>query len=317
MSFSPVSSRRFGFPSVASPLAPARPATASPVAEQGRGPRAQPLDLSRDSFTPAGAAPGLEQLQALIGRSLREITQELRTLVDKAAQSPDASSFTPVSSQRAPVSLDPAAQQVEAPAEASDGMGPGTLSEKESVDTLHDEGVGHKPFGEVPYINQYHPAGEENGYSNGKANCGPTSMAMIARSLGYGSEMTDAELITHLNEVDGKMTGGTDVEAIGKMAEKMGLESEQRGPRADVDWIADQLKQGKLVVANGDVHSLGPNKDPNVKPSGHYVVVTGMDEQGNFLVKDPAQPEVNTVPPEELETFINKNPNGGYQFAIG
>src|SRR5690349_17613443 len=38
--------------------------------------------------------------------------------------------------------------------------------------------------GKVPYINQYRPAGAANGYTNGPSNCGPTSMAMIARAFG-------------------------------------------------------------------------------------------------------------------------------------
>jgi hypothetical protein len=47
------------------------------------------------------------------------------------------------------------------------------------------------------------------------------------------------------------------------------------------------------------------------------VCVAGIDENGNFIVRDPADQNVKTVTPEQMAHFLSSNPNGGYQFAIG
>ncbi len=353
MSFSSVSNRYS--PAFLSPRVPARPSAPAPVAQRPAGTATsagtQRLQTPQDCFTPAGGRQGLEQLQSLIGRSLQDIAQELRALVgtaDTSATQTDRmgdaraarlgeSSFAPAAQRRAPVDLNPAASQPVAGAQTrqgitidpsddgighapADGMGLDAEdgASTAATDELHevDARLEHAPFGEVPYISQYNPAGAENGYTNGKANCGPTSMAMIARSFGYGSDLTDAQLINHLGKAGGTTSDGTDIGGILKMAKKMGLPGEQRGPGADVEWIANQLRDGKLVVANGDIYELGNKANP-AKTSGHYVVVESVDEKGTFQVKAPANETVSTVSPEELERFINENPNGGYQFAIG
>jgi len=100
------------------------------------------------------------------------------------------------------------------------------------------------------------------------------------------------------------------------MAKAMGKNCVTKGPGANVEWIADQLKQGKLVVANGDYHAMPPHQNEG-RTSGHYVTVAGMDSKGNFIVRDPADANVKTITPEQMKHFLRSNPNGGYQMAIG
>ena len=168
----------------------------------------------------------------------------------------------------------------------------------------------------APYINQYHPAGEAQGYTNGPSNCGPTSMAIIGRAFGYGEGMSDAKLINHLGAIGGTTGAGTSVGGLAKMAQKMGLTAETRGPGPQVGWIAEQLRAGKMVVANGDYHEMNPHRNVN-KTSGHYVAVVGIEADGTFLVHDPADKNVHRVSQDEMARFIRSNPNGGYQTAIG
>jgi LysM repeat protein len=171
--------------------------------------------------------------------------------------------------------------------------------------------------GKAPYINQYRPAGAANGYVNGDANCGPTSMAMIARAFGKGGNMSDAQLINYLGGKGGTTANGTNVNGISAMAQAIGLGAETRGG-ADTAWIAEQLKAGKMVVANGDYYAMAPHANPaKVGTGGHYVSVVGMDANGNFIVNDPADKNVGTVSPEALARFIRGNRNGGYQIAVG
>jgi hypothetical protein len=169
----------------------------------------------------------------------------------------------------------------------------------------------------APYINQYHPNGEGQGYTNGGANCGPTSMAMIARAFGYGAGLSDAKLINKLGGIGGTSSNGTGIGGIVSMAKAIGKQGDTH-KGADTNWITAQLKAGKLVVANGDYFAMAPHaNNGRIGQGGHYVAVVGLAGQGNFIVNDPADKAVRSVSPGALAHFISSNSNGGYQIAIG
>jgi hypothetical protein len=173
--------------------------------------------------------------------------------------------------------------------------------------------------GKAPYINQVNPNGKDGAYSNGESNCGPTSMAMIARAAGYGEGMTDAQLIMHLGQMGGTTGDGTGVNGIAAMAQGIGKTAETRGPGANVEWIRSQLESGKMVVANGDYYAMGDHNRAKVGQGGHYVAVVGLDSDGKFLVNDPYDSAISprAFSASELATFISSNSNGGYQVAVG
>jgi hypothetical protein len=171
-------------------------------------------------------------------------------------------------------------------------------------------------YRQAPYISQFSPSGADFSYTNGRANCGPTSVAMIARGLGFGSNLNDAQLVGWLGSVGRTTSAGTSINGIAAMAQAIGRSAEIRGPGPQVAWIAEQLRQGKSVVANGDYFAMRPHEDPN-RTSGHYVLITGIDASGNFQVLDPADPDARIVTAEELAYFISSNTNGGYQIAVG
>lgn len=168
----------------------------------------------------------------------------------------------------------------------------------------------------VPYINQYRPVGAERGYSNGPANCGPSSVAMIARAFGYRDDLAPAQLINHLGKIGGTSGNGTNVNGIAAMARAMGKKATTKGPGPQIEWMKEQLRAGKLVVANGDYHAMPPHQN-NARTSGHYVCVAGLDSKGNFIVRDPADANVRTITPAQMAHFISSNPNGGWQISIG
>jgi hypothetical protein len=179
--------------------------------------------------------------------------------------------------------------------------------------------------GNVPHISQVHPNGEDSHYQNGRANCGPTSMAQVARAYGYGHGLTDAQLIMKFARAGGTLQmHGTSINGLHKMAAVMGKPAHSyRGPNAGaaVDWIENQLKKGKLVVANGDFWALpGGGRHDQPGTAGHYVTVSGMDSQGRFIVDDPGIRGGSNlhVTRAQLENFIRQNRGvNGFQTAIG
>lgn len=166
--------------------------------------------------------------------------------------------------------------------------------------------------GGIPYISQYNP-----GSPNAAANCGPASVAMIARGFGKGAGMDDAALMNHLADVGGTTKDGSSINGIVAMAQDMGLSAEAHGPHADLNWIDQQLGAGKKVCANGDYYAE-PGHNGGGRQSGHYLDVVGKDANGNYQIQDPADGSLRTMTPEQLTRFINANPvNGGYCVAIG
>jgi peptidoglycan hydrolase-like protein with peptidoglycan-binding domain len=174
------------------------------------------------------------------------------------------------------------------------------------------------PWQKVPYVNQYNPAGRENGYTNGPSNCGPTSMAMLARAFGYRPDLADAQLINHLGKIGGTTVDGSSWNGIVAMADAMGKSATTHSGKDPevINWVKAQLGSGKAVVANGNFYAMQPHATSE-KSSGHYVLVTGMDKQGNFLVEDPADRNVHSVSPANLQEFFRTHSWGGGAIAIG
>ena len=96
------------------------------------------------------------------------------------------------------------------------------------------------------------------------------AMAMVARAFGYGEGMTDAQLILDLGRKGGTSANGTDVGGIARMADAIGLQSETRGPGAQVDWIAQALAAG---IDDRGVERLAFTEPPSNRIDQHDRVV--------------------------------------------
>lgn len=170
---------------------------------------------------------------------------------------------------------------------------------------------------DVPYISQMSSEGTEDDW-NAASNCGPTSMAMIARAFGFGDGMSDGALVNMLGGFAGVGADGVGYTGIMTMAASLGLDTTYN-PGADTDWIAAQLEQGNLVAANGDRAVTLQNESPpwasGTATGGHWIVVTGMTPDGNFLVQDPST-TCRVLTPAELSRFLASNSNGGYAVSV-
>jgi len=170
----------------------------------------------------------------------------------------------------------------------------------------------------LPMINQLAPSGNDGSYWNGDSNCGPTSMAMVARAVGYGNHLTDAQLVMEMYRLCGTQgSNGTGVDGIRQGALNIGLDAATYRSSAGVEKMAEELRNGRMVVANGDYYALPAPGRINNANGGHYVVVTGMDDQGNFKVNDPAGGVRMTLTPAQMAQFMRENPNGGYFTSMG
>ena len=167
----------------------------------------------------------------------------------------------------------------------------------------------------VPWIGQMNPTGADGNYKNASQNCGPAVMAMIAREHGLGQGMSDAELISSLGKTGHTDGTGTTGNGLIAMADQMGLKSTAQ-PGANSSWVMSQLQQGKDVVANGDYWALPQHADAN-QTSAHYILLTGLDQNGNITVEDPMDPNVRSLTPAQLDAYNQAHPEGGFNVAFG
>jgi hypothetical protein len=173
--------------------------------------------------------------------------------------------------------------------------------------------------GNVPYISQMSSEGSADDW-NAASNCGPTTMAMIAKGLGFGRNMQDGDLINHFCQVAGVGADGTGYDGIATMARSCGFSAQAQGAPS-AEWVRSQLAQGKLVAANGNRSvTLQYEQPPYASGSatgGHWIAVVGVTEDGNFLVQDPST-TCKVLTPAQLEAFFSAHGgDGGWAVAIG
>ena len=165
----------------------------------------------------------------------------------------------------------------------------------------------------VPHINQSLPDGAPSSYVD-VGLCGPTCMAMIARAFGLGASLPDAELVMRLARIaDAARGGGTDRIGLYRMARHLRLRSLDWNGEATF-WMARQLQQGRYILAAGNPYVLPPFE--KIEGFGaHFIVVDGLDEDGNFLMKNPWPDGVHTVPPRRMWQFLMTHSHP-YQYAF-
>lgn len=107
----------------------------------------------------------------------------------------------------------------------------------------------------------------------------------------------------------------TDFSGVRRAVEQAGGTAEYLSPNAE--GVAQALREGKAVVVAGDfVEVINGVKQEKTDTwtrgggaEGHIVAVTGLTEEGNFIVCDPAHPDRGPIiaTPEELEAFMRGN----------
>jgi hypothetical protein len=164
-----------------------------------------------------------------------------------------------------------------------------------------------------PYLNQLDPGNKLSGY-DGRVNCGPAVMAMLARSNGYGMDLTDAQLVERFARIGQTGPEGTTGNGLIAIGEEIGLKA-RASEGADLRFIDAEIQQGRPVVALGDYWALPPHTDP-ARSFGHYVLITGRDALGNYRVHDPMEEKVTVITPDTLRQYMQAAPQGAFSISF-
>ncbi len=150
------------------------------------------------------------------------------------------------------------------------------------------------------HINQY-----STGLPSKNGDCGPTSGAMILRAFGVDSSVADVR-----NNAPGKPSKApwalgenqisSSVEKLsGGAVKSVGTRQYSPSDKEKImNDIKSQLAEGKLLMLCTGVSDANFN-------SRHYIVITGIDSNGNLQIADPAQPSGSNgvyISPDALAT---------------
>lgn len=116
------------------------------------------------------------------------------------------------------------------------------------------------------------------------AGCGPTSMAMVISTL-CKETVTPQDVAAYTASQNLYVPGkGTSHELPGMAARNWGL-SVQRVKDTQMKLVETELKNGAMAVVICGEYTITGNG------SGHYIVLTGVTQEGFFTIADPASRE--------------------------
>lgn len=138
--------------------------------------------------------------------------------------------------------------------------------------------------GTIPYLYQTDPAWAAAPYAGTDvltAGCGPACMTMVYVGL-TGKTDYDPASMAAFSEANGFVDSGmTAWLFMTQGAAMLGLRGEELP--ADENVLTTTLREGRPVIA-----SVRPGDFTTV---GHFIVIAGIDEAGNLIVRDPNSPE--------------------------
>lgn len=143
--------------------------------------------------------------------------------------------------------------------------------------------------GEVPFLYQTDPQWAGHPYAGGtieKNGCGPTCLSMVYVAL-TGSDDLDPAAMADFSERGGYTTDGmTAWTLMTDGAAELGLVSEELS--ASAGTVREALLAGRPVIC-----SVGPG---DFTTTGHFIVLSGLTEDGEVTVHDPNSAERSSRP---------------------
>lgn len=129
----------------------------------------------------------------------------------------------------------------------------------------------------VIYYNQYDYGSTPYGSSTiADSGCGPTAVAIVLSTL-LNEEITPPQVGDYLADNGYLLKGGTNRAGFADVFNEYGVEYETMTETSEN--IINALKDGNMIV-----YSVGPSE---FTQGSHFIVLTGLDDEGNVLVADP------------------------------
>lgn len=134
--------------------------------------------------------------------------------------------------------------------------------------------------GEMPHLYQTDPEWSDDVYGEGTMEthgCGPTALSMAYVYLTGKKDIDPAQMAAFSMRNGFVDSGVTSWTLMSKGARMLGLRSEEIAP--DVELVTSKVRSGKPVVC-----IVGPG---DFTTDGHFIVICGVDEQGDLFIRDP------------------------------
>lgn len=156
--------------------------------------------------------------------------------------------------------------------------------------------------GEIPLFLQYDKRWGKETYGDDTmavTGCGPTCLSMVVCGL-TGDVKWNPLAVARMSEENGYYVDGvgTAWALMSEGAEKLGLTSTELS--LDDAIIRQTLESGSPIIC-----TMGPG---DFTTTGHFIVLTGVDSQGNILVNDPNSKK-NSGKSWDLDTLISQMKN--------
>ncbi len=136
------------------------------------------------------------------------------------------------------------------------------------------------------------------------AGCGPTSAAMVLTYL-TGETVDPVAAAKYSVQHGFRYEGnGTSEGLFPSIASAYGLSCQKQSQTASN--IVQSLRNGNVIIAH-----MGPGEFTS---GGHYIVLRGIDDNGNVLVADPANPARNKYYPPSI--FEQQSKGSMYSFNV-
>lgn len=152
--------------------------------------------------------------------------------------------------------------------------------------------------GAVPYLYQTDPQWASHPYAGGtveKNGCGPTCLSMVYVAL-TGRDDLDPAAMADFSGRGGYVSNGMTAWALmNDGAAELGLTSEELPASAGA--VREALLAGKPVIC-----SVGPG---DFTTTGHFIVLSGLTEDGEVVVHDPNSAE-RSARPWDLEQVLGQ-----------
>lgn len=148
----------------------------------------------------------------------------------------------------------------------------------------------------VPLFRQFDPRWANQSYGCGattvkSAGCGPTSAAMVLKYYGID---TNPSKIANYSLFGGYRVcnAGTSYSLFSSLAQKYNLNYQA------ISWsqIERSLRDAKPVIVSMNNHEFSSG--------GHFIVLTGYDENGRILINDPGPRKISSASPNTIKSRL-------------